>query len=47
MERVKTTRNFFETAAFAFSKNNHIATKSLRLAQIRGGKWTVVPGYFK
>jgi ABC-type branched-subunit amino acid transport system substrate-binding protein len=47
MERVKTTRDFFETAGFEFSKSNHMGSRKVRMAQIRDGKWLEISDYLE
>ncbi len=47
LEGVKTTRDFFETSGFQFPKTSHIGSRNVRLAQIRGGKWTVISDYLE
>jgi branched-chain amino acid transport system substrate-binding protein len=47
MEKVSTSRDFFQSAGFSFSKTNHLGSRKVRLAQIQGGKWRVLGDYLE
>jgi branched-chain amino acid transport system substrate-binding protein len=47
MEKVTTSRDFFQSAGFSFSKTNHLGSRKVRLAQIQGGKWRVLGDYLE
>jgi branched-chain amino acid transport system substrate-binding protein len=47
MEKVTTSRDFFQSAGFTFSKTNHLGSRKVRLAQIQGGKWKSLGDYLE
>ena len=47
MEQVSRTRDFFGSPNYAFSATDHLGNRSIRLAQIRNGRWENLTDYMK
>ncbi|MEW5888701.1 MAG: ABC transporter substrate-binding protein [Pseudomonadota bacterium] len=47
LEGLNRTRDYFGSPNFSFSKTDHLGNRSVRIAQIRNGKWENITDYMK